>query len=101
MPLLRIFSVSVSVSNGTVSSRNWLAIVSSDAVAQLLAVELVERRCADAVTPNDGWPLPAGQRALDEKRAEGIGGPLGGAELLVEAIDEPAGRCRQGHGRRG
>ena len=43
MPLLRMRSVSVSVSNGAGSSRNLLAIVSSDPSPQLLAVELVER----------------------------------------------------------
>ena len=68
-------------------------------VAQLLAVELVERGRADAVTPKDGWPRPAVKRALDEERAEGVGGPLGGAELLVEPIHEAAGRGRERHRR--
>ena len=56
--LASMSSVSVSTSNGAVSSRNWFAVVTSEPSRRLWPSSDVKWNCC-TVAPNDAWPRPA------------------------------------------
>ena len=95
--LVRIFSVSDSVSNGARLVAELVRGGDQRAVAQVEAVEAVvagrRPRCAERRVP-----FSARHRALDEERAEAVADPRDRAELGIEAVDESARRGGDRHG---
>ncbi len=87
-----------STSNGSSSSTNWLAVVSSVPSRRLRPSSDVNRQVLQRQADRRR-AMSRCRRALDEERAEARGRALHRSQLGVELVDEPARRCADGKSR--